>query len=114
MTTRKATVPKVRRSLGPAWTGLTCPTCGEPYLDGLLDVHGIPFVKCRFCSFRVLGMTLRQAAALKFFGELLATAPVREGWTRAILQTLSETIAPPETTRTTVQAPEEAAHGDAA
>ena len=113
MSDKKIRVAKVRRSLGPAFTGLICPTCGEPYLDGLIDVNGVPFVKCQFCSLRVLGMTLRQVAALKFFGELLRAAPVREGWNKAILATLSEAIAPP-TTAPAPESKEATSHGNAA
>ena len=105
--------PKVRRSLGPAFTGMTCPTCGEPYLDALLDVNGVAYTKCGFCSFRALGMSLRQVAAIKFFGELLRSAPVRDGWNKAILATLAETVSPPTTSPTT-PAPKEVMHGDAA
>ncbi len=102
--------PRVRRSLGPAFTAMTCPTCGEPYLDALLDIHGVAYVKCGFCSFRALGMSLRQVAAIKFFGELLRSAPVRDGWNKTILATLAETVSPPTTSPMTLVTKEAPTH----
>jgi hypothetical protein len=100
----KTKTARVRRSLGPAFTSMICPTCGEPHLDGMIDVNGVPYAKCAFCSFRCLGMTLRSVAALKFMGQLLNSAPVREAWNKAILATLGEAIAPPQTVSTAAAA----------
>ncbi len=105
--------PRVRRSLGPAFTSMICPSCGEPHLDGMIDVNGVPYAKCVFCSFRCLGMTLRSVAALKFLGQLLTSAPVRDAWNKAILATLGEAITPPPTV-SAAPALKEVGRGDAA
>lgn len=93
--------PVVRRSLGPSYTGMVCPGCGEHALHGLLDVNGRPYVSCEGCRFRALGLSLRAVASLRFLGRLLLTGPVREAWAKEVVGAMGEAITPPATTKAT-------------
>lgn len=88
---------KIRRSLGPTYTGMTCPGCGEPGLMGMLDVKGKPYVTCESCRFRVLGLSLRGVASIRFLGALLRNASVREAWLKEQVAAMADAMAPVQT-----------------
>lgn len=91
--------PKVRTSLGPAFTAMICPGCGEGSLHGLIDVNGRPYVSCEACRFRALGLSFRAVASLRFLGRLLMSASVREAWAKEVVGAMGEAVMPPDTTR---------------
>lgn len=104
--------PVVRRSLGPSFTAMVCPGCGENSLHGLIDKNGRPYVSCEGCRFRALGLSFRAVASLRFLGRLLMSGPVREAWAKEVVGALGEALTPPATTRvptTEVEVNDEAA-----
>ncbi len=102
--------PVVRRSLGPSFTAMVCPGCGENALHGLIDKNGRPYVSCEGCRFRALGLSFRAVASLRFLGRLLMSAPVREAWAKEVVGAIGEAITPPATTKATeVEVNDEAA-----
>lgn len=104
--------PVVRRSLGPSYTAMVCPGCGEHALHGLIDKNGRPYVSCEGCRFRALGLSFRAVASLRFLGRLLMSASVREAWAKEVVGAMGEAIMPPDTKRmseTEVEVNDEAA-----
>ena len=97
MKERQQKAPAVRRSLGPGYTNMICPGCGEGALHGLIDVNGRPYVSCEGCRFRALGMSLRAVASVRFLGRLLMSAPVREAWAKEVVAAMGDALMPPST-----------------
>ncbi len=96
-------VPTVRRSLGPGWSAITCPGCGHASAEALIDRHGSPYISCRSCRFRALGLSIQTCASLRYLGALLAEPVVRERWAQAIGRAITDAVTPPAITTPTPQ-----------
>lgn len=105
--------PAVRRSLGPSYTAMICPGCGEAALHGLIDCNGRPYVSCEGCRFRALGMSLRAVASIRFLGRLLMSQPVRDAWVKEVVSAMGDAMTPPAPAAPTTD-PTKVSHGDAA
>lgn len=79
--------PKIRRSVGEGFSGMTCPSCFSPSVNALVAVNGAPYMSCSTCRFKVFGLTLRSIAGLRFLLGLMSVPTVRQHYDAAVAAT---------------------------